>query len=73
MGTAQIFPADEATAQRLPSFWTSAWMIEIDPGERFVYFIQRIGTPVAFRTEFGLARPVALPANWGWDDIGTEP
>lgn len=69
---AQMFPADEATRELLPgSGLRSVWLIEIDPGKRFVYAANRVGTDRAFRIAFDLTQPVIAPeAPWGWRDPG---
>lgn len=65
----QIFPADARTTDILPTGWPNVWMMEVHPGERFVYFVQRLGTERAFRVEFDLTETVAPPpAPWGWED-----
>lgn len=71
-GQAQMFPADEATRLLLPgSGLRSVWLIEIEPGKRFVYAANRVGTDRAFRIAFDLTQPVAAPeAPWGWQDQG---
>lgn len=70
----QIFPADNRTLETLPNAWPNVWMMEIVPGERFVYFVQRLGTERAFRVEFDLTRTVeAPPEPWGWADPMTAP
>lgn len=66
---AQYFPADENTRQMIEAAFSNVWVIEIEPGERFVYGLWRLGTPRVFRIEFDLSRPVdAPPPPWGWID-----
>ena len=65
----RIFPADDQTNTVIPGSWPNVWMMEVHPGERFVYFVQRLGTERAFRVEFDLSQEVgAPPAPWGWED-----
>jgi hypothetical protein len=65
----QIFPGDHATTARLPTSWQNVWLMEIHPGERFVYHVRRVGTERAFHAEFDLTAPVDAPdAPWGWED-----
>ena len=46
-----------------------AWLMEIHPGERFVYAANRVGTERGFQVDFDLASPVPAPAApWGWED-----
>jgi len=43
--------------------------MEIEPGRRFVYAANRVGTDRALRIAFDLTQPVAAPdAPWGWQD-----
>ena len=65
---AQMFPADDATSERLPgSGLRSVWLMEIDSPKRFIYAANRVGTDRAFRIAFDLTRPVQVPeAPWGW-------
>lgn len=66
--TDRIFPADQATWERLPSSHPNVWFMQVTP-ERFVYAVQRIGTERAYRVEFDLTQEVAAPAApWGWED-----
>jgi hypothetical protein len=60
---AQIFPADLLTIENMPSFWNWVWMGEIDPGERYVYHIEVVGTDIVTRTEYDLSREIETPAN----------
>jgi hypothetical protein len=67
-GTAhmQQFPADTFTATLIPEARADVWTVEVQPGERFIYALQRIGTDRRFHLEFDLARPVAAPPPpWG--------
>ncbi|MDQ3618284.1 MAG: hypothetical protein M3374_06175 [Pseudomonadota bacterium] len=67
---AQMFPADDETRLAITgSGQRSVWLIEIEPGQRFVYAANRVGTERAFRIVFDLGQPVAAPAApWGWKD-----
>lgn len=64
---AQLFPADDLTAQVIPgSGQRSVWLMEIQDG-RFVYAANRVGTDRGFQVDFDLTQPVAPPpAPWGW-------
>ncbi len=66
----QLFPADEETRRVIPgSGLRSAWLVEIQAGERFVYAANRVGTDRGFQVDFDLSRPVPAPdAPWGWID-----
>ena len=66
----QMFPADDRTRDAIPgSGQRSVWLIEIHPGERFVYAANRVGTERGFQVDFDLASPVSAPAApWGWED-----
>ncbi len=66
----QMFPADAQTREVIPgSGQRSVWLIELHPGERFVYAANRVGTERGFRVDFDLTRPVPAPeAPWGWID-----
>ncbi|MDO5506357.1 MAG: hypothetical protein Q4F49_08760 [Pseudoxanthomonas suwonensis] len=66
----QMFPADDLTATAIPgSGQRSAWLVEIHPGERFVYAANRIGTERGFQVDFDLTTAVEPPpAPWGWRD-----
>lgn len=55
---AQIFPADRGAVDNQAFMWNWVWMVEIHPEDRFVYFIQLVGTEVATRTEYDLRRTV---------------
>lgn len=68
---AQMFPADDETRVVIPgSGQRSAWLIEIHPGERFVYAANRVGTVRGFQVDFDLSRPVPAPqAPWGWEAL----
>lgn len=67
---AQMFPADDRTRATIPgSGLRSVWLMEIHPGQRFVYAANRVGTDRGFQVDFNLARPVPAPdAPWGWED-----
>lgn len=66
----QMFPADDQTRTAIPgSGLRSVWLIEVHPGERFVYAANRVGTERGFQVDFDLTRPVqAPPPPWGWED-----
>lgn len=66
----QMFPADDQTREAIPgSGLRSVWLIEVHPGERFVYAANRVGTERGFEVVFDLTRPVEPPpAPWGWED-----
>lgn len=66
----QMFPADAQTREVIPgSGLRSAWLIELHPGERFIYAANRVGTDRGFQVDFDLTRPVQAPeAPWGWTD-----
>lgn len=66
----QMFPADDLTRAAIPgSGLRSVWLVEIHPGERFVYAANRVGTERGFQVDFGLDSPVeAPPAPWGWEE-----
>lgn len=66
----QMFPADDQTRATIPgSGLRSVWLVEIHPGERFVYAANRVGTERGFQVDFDLSTPVEAPAApWGWDD-----
>lgn len=66
----QMFPADDQTARVIPgSGQRSVWLVEIHPGERFVYAANRVGTERGFQVDFDLATPAQVPeAPWGWRD-----
>jgi hypothetical protein len=65
--TRQQFPADEFTAELLPAAAVNVWTVELIPGERYTYMLQRRGTERRFQAEFDLTRQVAAPpAPWGW-------
>jgi hypothetical protein len=51
----QIFPADQSTTDRLPSFWDAAWVIQVHPGERYVYTFDVVGSDEYYRTEYDLS------------------
>lgn len=66
---AQIFPADDRTLDSLPDNYPNVWLMEVHPGERFVYYVRRQATERYYHVEFDLSAPVdAPPAPWGWED-----
>ncbi|MBX3724316.1 MAG: hypothetical protein KF823_00165 [Xanthomonadales bacterium] len=66
----QMFPADDLTLAAIPgSGLRSVWLVEIHPGERFVYAANRVGTMRGFQVDFDLSQPVEAPQPpWGWQD-----
>lgn len=47
----------------------NVWLMQIDPGERFSYYVRRLATERYYHFEFDLTEPVdAPPAPWGWED-----
>lgn len=68
---AQIFPADDRTLDTLADNYPNVWLMEVHPGEKFVYYVRRLATERYYHVEFDLTEPVeAPPAPWGWE--GTE-
>jgi hypothetical protein len=66
---AQIFPADDRTLDSLPDNYPNVWLMEVHPGEKFVYYVRRQATDRYYHVEFDLGQPVeAPPAPWGWKD-----
>jgi hypothetical protein len=64
----KMFPADQATWDRMPNSHPSVWFMEVQD-DRFIYAAVRVGTPRAYRVEFDLTREIdAPPAPWGWTD-----
>lgn len=64
----KMFPADQATWDRMPNSHPSVWFMEVQD-DRFIYAAVRVGTPRAYRVEFDLTREIAAPpAPWGWTD-----
>ncbi len=62
---AQAFHADAHTAALIPAASSNVWTVELD-GDRFVYRLERPGTPRRFEARFDLRRSVALPPPaWG--------
>jgi hypothetical protein len=62
----QLFPADEATRGMIEPAFANVWSLDIEPGDRLVYGLRRLGTEREYRVEFDLSRPVASPpAPWG--------
>jgi hypothetical protein len=62
----QEFHADAHTAALIPAAGTNVWTLEIEPGQRFVYALRRVGTDRRFRVEFDLVKHVASPPPpWG--------
>ncbi len=67
---AQMFPADDHTRSVIAgSGLRSVWLVEVHPGERFVYAANRVGTERGFQVDFDLRRPVEPPPEpWGWQE-----
>ena len=66
---AQIFPADDFTLDRMPDNYPNVWVMEVYPGEKFVYYVRRLVTDRHYHVEFDLSEPVEPPpAPWGWED-----
>ncbi len=66
---AQIFPADDQTVAALPNGYPNVWMMSVEPGATFTYFVQRLATERAFHVVFDLTREVDAPdAPWGWEN-----
>jgi hypothetical protein len=66
VGERQEFLADSLTASLIPAARTNIWMIEVIPGQTFVYALRREGSDRRFRAEFDLAAPVPTPPPaWG--------
>lgn len=62
--TKQEFPADALTGKLLPVSATNVWTLEIEPGAKFTYALQREGRK--FRVEFDLKNPIPPPLPpWG--------
>lgn len=66
----QMFPGDDITTTAIPgSGQRSVWLVEIHPGDKFVYSANRVGTERGFQVDFDLTKPVEVPpAPWGWQD-----
>ncbi len=65
----QMFPSDAQTWEVVNEAQTNVWMIEIDPGEQYIYSVHRLGTDRVFRVAFDLSEPVdPPPAPWGHED-----
>ncbi len=65
----QIFPSDDRTLDDLPDNYPNVWLMEIRPGEKFVYYVRRLATDRYYHYEFDLTEPVEPPpAPWGWED-----
>ena len=64
--TSQDFPADDFTAELVPTAANNVWTVEIEPGVMFAYALRREGSDRRFRVEFDLTRPIDTPpAPWG--------
>lgn len=66
---AQIFPADDRTLDNLPDNYPNVWLMEVHPGEKFIYYVRRLATERYYHVEFDLTESVEPPpAPWGWED-----
>lgn len=66
LATHMQFHADSFTAGLIPAARANIWILELVPGERFVYALRRAGSDRRFRAEFDLSRPVPPPPPpWG--------
>jgi hypothetical protein len=64
---AQQFHADAHTSALIPAAATNVWTVEVVPGQRYSYALERRGTDRRFRVDFDLSRTVESPAApWGW-------
>jgi hypothetical protein len=64
---AQQFHADAHTSALIPAAATNVWTVELVPGQRYSYALERRGTDRRFRVDFDLSRSVESPAApWGW-------
>ena len=65
---AQIFPADDQTLDSLPDNYPNVWLMDVHPGEKFIYYVRRQATERYYHVEFDLTEPVdPPPAPWGWE------
>ena len=65
---AQIFPADDQTLDSLPDNYPNVWLMEVHPGDKFIYYVRRQATERYYHVEFDLTEPVdPPPAPWGWE------
>jgi len=68
LATLQMFPADQETAELIPTSANNNWWIEVVPGEYFTYNLRRIGTDLFFSVKFDLKKVIEEPeAPWGWE------
>lgn len=66
--TTQFFPADQFTAELLPTAVGNVWWITVDDTS-FTYNLRRLGSETLFSVKFDLTKPVDAPeAPWGWKD-----
>ncbi len=66
---AQIFPADDRTLDSLADNYPNVWLMEVHPGEKFVYYVRRLATERHYHVEFDLTTTIEPPpAPWGWED-----
>ena len=66
---AQIFPAGDRTVAQLPDNYPNVWVMEVHPGDRFVYYVRRQVTDRYYHVEFDLTDSVDTPPPpWGWGD-----
>ncbi|TVQ27730.1 MAG: hypothetical protein EA370_17630, partial [Wenzhouxiangella sp.] len=64
-----IFPADDQTLDTSPDNYPNVWLMEVHPGEKFIYYVRRQATERYYHVEFDLREPVdPPPPPWGWKD-----
>jgi hypothetical protein len=64
---AQQFHADAHTSALIPAAATNVWTVEVVPGLRYSYALERRGTDRRFRVDFDLSTGLEPPgAPWGW-------
>jgi ABC-type amino acid transport substrate-binding protein len=69
----QEFPADAYSVGVVPARASQFWYLEAQPGDAFVYGLEREATGLRYRLEFDLTRPVEPPpAPWGAGGSVTE-
>lgn len=57
----QDFPVDDATVAALPAAEGNVWTLEIQPGKRLAYNLERAADDRYFRVEFDLTDPLQAP------------
>ena len=69
--TRQEFPADAYSIDAVPARAQQFWYVEVEPGDRFVYGLERGGSELRYRVEFDVTNPVPPPPPpWGFEDPG---